>query len=279
MNYKFKHIYGEPEFTGTLIPDGGTPTNAAPANWPRKPIQAPPGGPPGAPVQFGPDITNETVAGGFGFVTTGHIEETDQYFYHSDHLGSSAYITDRQGKVSQFVVYLPFGEALIDSHANPDVMPYKFNGKEKDEETGLYYYGARYYNGDDQVWMGVDPLWEEYPDLSPYAYCSNNPVNRIDPDGMDVWDVNGQGEVVNRIKDKTQDAFYMVDKEGNRTYTTDADGNKNYNSISFEYGTITDAKKAGWIRDATSFSVTNENSGASLFKFFADKYLITISFY
>jgi RHS repeat-associated protein len=183
-----KGIYGEPEFTGSLIPDGGTPTNAAPANWPRKPIQAPPGGPPGAPVQFGPDITNETVAGGFGFVTTGHVEETDQYFYHSDHLGSSAYITDRQGKVSQFVVYLPFGEALIDSHANPDVMPYKFNGKEKDEETGLYYYGARYYNGDDQVWMGVDPLWEKYPGVSPYVYCLNNPVKLVDPDGRNPGD-------------------------------------------------------------------------------------------
>jgi RHS repeat-associated protein len=143
-------------------------------------------------LTFGPDITNETVVGGFGFVTTGHVEETDQYFYHSDHLGSSAYITDRQGKVSQFVVYLPFGEALIDSHANPDVMPYKFNGKEKDEETGLYYYGARYYNGDDQVWMGVDPLWEEYPGISPYVYCANNPVNMNDPDGeFPVWAIAG----------------------------------------------------------------------------------------
>ena len=57
---------------------------------------------------------------------------------------------------------------------------------------------------------------------------------------------------------------------GNRTYTTDADGNKQYNSVSFDYGTVTDAKKAGWFRDATSFSVTSEAAGADLFKFFAD---------
>jgi RHS repeat-associated protein len=62
-------------------------------------------------------------------------------------------------------------------------MPYKFNGKEKDEETGLYYYGARYYNGDDQLWMGVDPMWEKYPGISPYVYCANNPVRYNDPDG------------------------------------------------------------------------------------------------
>jgi hypothetical protein len=62
------------------------------------------------------------------------------------------------------------------------------------------------------------------------------------------------------------------DADGNyqRTYTTDSDGNKNYNSIAFEYGTVTDSKKAGWFRDATSFSVNSESSGTELFKFFAD---------
>jgi hypothetical protein len=76
------------------------------------------------------------------------------------------------------------------------------------------------------------------------------------------------------MKDKTQDAFYMVakDNEGNyqRTFTSDAEGNKNYNSVSFEYGTVTNAKKAGWFNNATSFSVTSEAAGADLFKFFAD---------
>jgi len=60
------------------------------------------------------------------------------------------------------------------------------------------------------------------------------------------------------------------DRKYERTYTTDSEGNKNYNSVSFEYGTVTDAKKAGLFRDATSFSVTSEAAGADLFKFFAD---------
>ncbi len=120
------------------------------------------------------------------------------------------------------------------------------------------------------IFQTPDPLTEKYYCWSPYAYCLGNPMRYIDPTGMDVWEIDRKGEIVNRIEDETQDAFYMVDKDGNRTYTTDKDGNKIYNSISFEYGTITNSQKAGWFRDATSFSVLNESSGADLFKFFAD---------
>lgn len=62
--------------------------------------------------------------------------------------------------------------------------PYKFNGKELDEETGLYYYGARYYDPRISIWYSIDPLAEKYPNVSPYAYCLNNPVRFIDPTGM-----------------------------------------------------------------------------------------------
>jgi RHS repeat-associated protein len=61
--------------------------------------------------------------------------------------------------------------------------PYKFNGKELDEETGLYYYGARYYSPRESIWLSVDPLAENGPEYSPYCYTFNNPVNMIDPDG------------------------------------------------------------------------------------------------
>ena len=63
------------------------------------------------------------------------------------------------------------------------VTEYKFNGKEKDEETGLYYYGARYYTPDLSIWLSVDPLSDERPNLSPFSYCQNNPVILIDPTG------------------------------------------------------------------------------------------------
>lgn len=60
---------------------------------------------------------------------------------------------------------------------------YKFNGKELDEETGFYYYGARYYNPKFSIWLSVDPLAEKFPNMSPYVYCNDNPINMIDPDG------------------------------------------------------------------------------------------------
>ena len=59
--------------------------------------------------------------------------------------------------------------------------PCKFNGKELDEETGLYYYGARYYNPRTSVWLSVDSLAEKHPDYIPYAYVYYNPMRYIDP--------------------------------------------------------------------------------------------------
>ncbi len=72
--------------------------------------------------------------------------------------------------------------------------PYKFNGKELDEETGFYYYGARYYDPRISIWQSVDPLAEKYPNVSPYNYCLNNPINAIDPDGKEIIFMTGEGK-------------------------------------------------------------------------------------
>ncbi|MDD3875179.1 MAG: hypothetical protein PHT69_01010 [Bacteroidales bacterium] len=77
------------------------------------------------------------------------------------------------------------------------VTEYKFNGKEKDEETGMYYYGARYYPPDLGIWLSVDPLSDKYPSMSSYSYCAGNPVLLIDPTGnggevSKIRDANGQ---------------------------------------------------------------------------------------
>ena len=71
--------------------------------------------------------------------------EKMQFYYHSDHLGSSSYITNLDGEVSQHIEYVPFGEVFIEERNNTWNTPYLFNAKEFDEETGMYYYGARYY--------------------------------------------------------------------------------------------------------------------------------------
>jgi RHS repeat-associated protein len=57
-----------------------------------------------------------------------------------------------------------------------------------DEETGLYYYGARYYDARISVWLSADPLQEKYPNVSTYVYCVQNPVKFIDPNGRE-WGI------------------------------------------------------------------------------------------
>ncbi len=61
---------------------------------------------------------------------------------------------------------------------------YRFTGKEVDEETGLYYFGARYYDPRISLWYGVDPLAEKAPSWNSYRYGFNNPIRMIDPTGM-----------------------------------------------------------------------------------------------
>ena len=68
------------------------------------------------------------------------------FFYYSDHLGSTSYITDDHTNITQYDAYLLYGELLVDKHSSSEDLPYKFNGKQFDEETGLYDYGARYMN-------------------------------------------------------------------------------------------------------------------------------------
>ena len=64
-----------------------------------------------------------------------------------------------------------------------------FNAKELDNETGLYYYGARYLDPTGAMWLSVDPLFEKYAGMSPYNYCAGNPVKLVDPTGREVEDV------------------------------------------------------------------------------------------
>lgn len=104
--------------------------------------------------------------------------------YIPDHLGTSTFLTDANGNAYQFFLNLPFGETMAEQLGTSYYKsPYKFNGKELDEETGLYYYGARYYNPKTSIWLSVDPLAEQGPNWSPYCYTFNNPINLVDPDG------------------------------------------------------------------------------------------------
>ena len=113
----------------------------------------------------------------------GDAYEKMQFYYHPDHLGSSSYITNLEGEVVQHIEYVPFGEVFVEERNNIWNTPYLFNAKEFDEETGLYYYGARYYDPHISLWITTDPIKNKYPNISSYCYTANNPVRFIDPDG------------------------------------------------------------------------------------------------
>lgn len=128
-----------------------------------------------------------------------------QFYYHPDHLGSSSYITNLDGEVVQHIEYVPFGEVFIEERNSIWNTPYLFNAKEFDEETGLYYYGARYYDPRLSLWISVDPISNydplnsenyldgehnggiyNYANLNSYIYCYQNPIKLVDPNGKQV---------------------------------------------------------------------------------------------
>ena len=138
---------------------------------------------PGPPVSWNDPTSPDDPQAGYGYIPNDTNRE-ETFFYHSDYLGSTSYITDDKGNITQYDSYLPYGELLVDEHSSSEDMPYKFNGKELDEETGLYYYGARYMDPKISMWLGVDPLREKYPSVTGYCYTMDNPIGLMDPTGM-----------------------------------------------------------------------------------------------
>jgi RHS repeat-associated protein len=104
-----------------------------------------------------------------------------------DHLGSSNVSVDDAGALVSFEEYYPFGETSFGSYGKKR---YRFCGKEKDEESGLYYYGARYYSPWTCRFTSVDPKSLKYVHQSPFVYADNNPIGKIDHNGEGT----GEGE-------------------------------------------------------------------------------------
>lgn len=117
------------------------------------------------------------------------------------------------------------------SHSTPRT----FTGKERDEETGYGYFGARYMDHELMtMWLSVDPLSDKYPSISPYAYCAWNPIRLVDPDGRTIWIENGDGTKIKyeANMEAQGDKFSQQTIETlNEMYTTSA-GKKLLNSLS-----------------------------------------------
>ena len=137
-------------------------------------------------------------------------QKAKRYYYHSDHLGSAQFVTDWKGRQYEHIEYTPYGELWIEEvAAGLDKLPFRFTGKELDEETGLYYYEARYLDPKYSRWLSGDPALNDYIPQAPvndeakkhnenlpgmggvfntvnlhvYHYAGNNPVKYTDPDG------------------------------------------------------------------------------------------------
>lgn len=127
--------------------------------------------------------------------TTG---ETKTVYITPDHLNSASIITDEQGQVEELHDYYPFGDQSYQQQAPDSVVSNLYTGKELDDESHLYYYGARYYDSAVGKFISVDPYNQRLSQLdnqklqmfltnpqqlNSYSYTSNNPVNRVDPNG------------------------------------------------------------------------------------------------
>ena len=223
-----KGAYGDPENTGVgynaVLTELGN--HDVPQGW----IQTPkpnttPNTNPGPPVSWNDPSNPDDPQAGYGYIPNDTTKE-ETFFYHSDHLGSTSYITDDHANITQYDAYLPYGELLVDEHSSSEELPYKFNGKQFDEETGLYYYGARYMNPVTSLWYGVDPKCYKNIHLGSYVYCSSNPIVRIDPNGEDdyVTNVKTGAIAIIRTKDNTH-SFYITN--GQKTIEV---GTYKYNS-------------------------------------------------
>ena len=134
------------------------------------------------------------------------------HYYDRDHQGNIRAVVNSDGTVEQIMNYYPFGAPFSDNTAmNPDLQPYKYNGKEFESMHGrhAYDYGARFYAPLLPTWDRMDPLCEKYYHVSPYAYCANDPVNNVDVDGRIIVFAQGvSDEFINAYNQVTQ---YLIE--------------------------------------------------------------------
>ncbi|MGD2249992.1 MAG: RHS repeat-associated core domain-containing protein, partial [Candidatus Methanofastidiosia archaeon] len=126
-------------------------------------------------------------------------------YYHTDHLGSTRLITDESGNPVTDIQYTPFGETITQEEER-----FLYTGKEKDA-TGLYYYGARYYDPAMGRFLTRDPVTGKTynpQSLNRYIYCLNNPLKYVDPAGL------SEEEVIIDFYDTTHPKIYVSNWEG-----------------------------------------------------------------
>ena len=201
------------------------------------------------------------------------------YHYIKDHIGNiSAVVNSTADTLVQSTIYYASGVPMNETKGIPynlytacgvqpnqnfgrDEQPYLYNGKEFIEAHGLNEYDsqARMYYAPIMRTTTMDPLAEKYYHISPYAWCGNNPIAFVDPDGCTIWKLDEKGNLEHKEDDETQDALIM-----------------NGNKIAFEFGSIKDVvqEESG----QTTFTFGDANVAAEAFKFMADNSEVEYAF-
>ncbi len=164
--------------------------------------------------------------------------ETGYNFDLTDHLGNVRVTIDQTGTVLQTDDYYPFG-LTFNSYTSGTENLYKYNGKEEQKETGNYDYGARMYDPALGRFWQIDPSADNYLEWTPYNYVGNNPINVIDPDGKDWYDINGKIRWRNQEGDYTNKKGETFSSLGKNvlvvTHNRDKKGNEKVNSATFSF--------------------------------------------
>jgi RHS repeat-associated protein len=169
-----------------------------------------------------------------------NYEKDNTYYYHGDHLGSSNFITDKDGAQYEQYLFTPYGETWVEEQSDSlDKINFKFTSKELDEETGLYYFGARYLEPQTSRWMNTDPIYSKYLDSkvgeggiynsinsSLYTYAGNNPLMYTDPDGKII-------QPINMFKADIQRQWEAKNVQLGQNTATNSAGNPRYNLYNY----------------------------------------------
>jgi RHS repeat-associated protein len=164
-----KNFFGKPENSGIPVPVIVDSTASdVPAGWPGNTTSPANGGP---PVSVTAIPSNDSVKAGFGFQDAAQLYEASQFYFHPDHLGSTSYVSNTFGEACQHIEYAPFGETFVEEHVGSYTTPYLFDAKGRDDESGYYYFGRRYYEPVTSQWLTIaDPMGESYPNEGEAGY-------------------------------------------------------------------------------------------------------------
>ena len=179
----------------------------------------------------------------------GYIQKTTnkRYYYVKDHLGSIRQIIHKTADYGNSNItcardYYPYGRILRETN-NAEEERFKFTEKERDQETDFDYFGARYYDSGIGRWTTADPLAALRPSLSPYNYCHNNPLNRIDPFGLiDTTYTAYFPDIVVETKDPNSEFYTFYTFGNNEIYAEhvlkDAEGKEGSLAVDFTFSTL-----------------------------------------